>query len=81
MKKLILRDCHQGCLGIYSREMKFVLSILAVSGIALTSCERHDFEETKKLHEQHESHGAGAGSHGSTKHEEPGHDAAEKAEH
>ncbi|MBU6327138.1 MAG: hypothetical protein KGQ89_05880 [Verrucomicrobia bacterium] len=61
--------------------MKFVLSILALSGIAITSCERHEFEETKKLHEQHETQHADAKSHESTTHEESGHDATEKAEH
>jgi len=28
------------------------------------SCERHDFEETKQLHEKHDSHGSPAAGHG-----------------
>ena len=65
----------------YLGVMKFVLSIIAVSGIAITSCERHNFEETKKLHEQHGSQHADAKSHESTTHDEPGQAAKEKVEH
>jgi len=65
----------------HSAVMKFVFSIIAVSGIAITSCERHDFKETKKLHEQHESQHADTKSHESTTHDDSSHAAKEKAEH
>jgi hypothetical protein len=41
--------------------MKVFPMLLAVAAVAFVSCERHDWEETKKLHEQH--HGAGHGEH------------------
>ena len=56
--------------------MKFFLTFLTLSTLSLISCERHDFEETRKLHDEHsaagEAHGAG--------HETPV-DAEHKAEH
>lgn len=51
--------------------MKVFPMLLALAAVAFVSCERHDWEETKKLHEQH--HGAGHGhgehaeAHGETK--------------
>lgn len=41
--------------------MKVFPMLLALAAVAFVSCERHDWEETKKLHEQH--HGAGHGDH------------------
>jgi len=41
--------------------MKVFPMLLAVAAVAFVSCERHDWEETKKLHEQH--HGTGHGEH------------------
>jgi hypothetical protein len=41
--------------------MKFIsLLILAVAMLGV-SCERHDFDETKKLNEKHDSHSSAAG--------------------
>ena len=40
--------------------MKFFLIALPLCVLGF-SCERHDFEETKKLHPKHDSHGAGHG--------------------
>lgn len=39
-----------------SPEMKLVLTLLALSALAFTACERHKFEDTKVLHEGHGSH-------------------------
>lgn len=47
--------------------MKVFPMLLAVAAVAFVSCERHDWEETKKLHEQH--HGAAHGEH--AEHGEP----------
>lgn len=55
-----------------SREMKFVLTLLALSAVVFTACERHKFEDTKVLHEQH---GAHDDSHGAA------HDGADATEH
>ncbi|HEY8990529.1 MAG TPA: hypothetical protein VIM46_01005 [Luteolibacter sp.] len=41
--------------------MKVFPTLLALAAVAFVSCERHEWEETKKLHEQH--HGAGHGEH------------------
>jgi len=38
--------------------MKFFLIALPVCVLGF-SCERHDFEETKRLHQSHGSHGGG----------------------
>ena len=42
--------------------MKIFLTFLALVTLSLISCERHDFEETRKLHDEHgttgEAHGA-----------------------
>ena len=48
----------------------------AAAGLFLcsVSCERHEWEETKALHEPHGSHAAHGSSHGEKKHgEEAGH--------
>lgn len=43
--------------------MKHCLVLSSVAGLVLCSgaCERHQWQETKALHEQHGSHGAAAG--------------------
>lgn len=51
--------------------MKVFPMLLAATAVAFVSCERHDWEDTKKLHEQH--HGAG--------HAAEGHGHADHAEH
>ena len=45
-------------LGYDSAEMKNVLFLLALGACAITSCERHKFEDTKRLH-SHGAHDAG----------------------
>ncbi|WP_338287475.1 hypothetical protein [Luteolibacter sp. LG18] len=35
--------------------------LLVLATVAFVSCERHDWEETKKLHESHGAHGAAHG--------------------
>lgn len=45
-------------LGYDSAEMKNVLFLLALGAFAITSCERHKFEDTKRLH-SHGSHDTG----------------------
>lgn len=62
-----------------SAEMKNVLFLLALGACAITSCERHKFEDTKRLH----SHGADAAGHGDTKAhgEEAAHGEEKPAEH
>lgn len=47
----------------------------AAAGLLLcsVSCERHEWEETKTLHEPHGSHAAHGSSHGGEKHGETGH--------
>lgn len=57
--------------------MKVFPMLLAVAAVAFVSCERHDWEETKKLHEQH--HGAGHGEH--AEHAEAGHTEEAHGEH
>lgn len=52
--------------------MKLVLTLLALSTIVITSCERHKFEDVKVLHEQHgadhgEAHDAAHAEHGAAK--------------
>ena len=47
-------------LGYDSAEMKNVLFLLALGACAITSCERHKFEDTKRLH-SHGYHDAGHG--------------------
>lgn len=56
--------------------MKSVLTLLALSTIVMTSCERHKFEDVKVLHETHgadhgeahgESHGDSHAEHGEAK--------------
>ncbi|MGC4013805.1 MAG: hypothetical protein QM755_04695 [Luteolibacter sp.] len=37
--------------------------LLVLATAAFVSCERHDWEETKKLHESHGAHGAAHGGH------------------
>jgi hypothetical protein len=36
--------------------MKRIALLILVVGFGLGACERHDFEETRKLHDQHEKH-------------------------
>lgn len=36
--------------------MKLVIFLLSFSAVAFTACERHSFEDTKVLHEQHGAH-------------------------
>jgi hypothetical protein len=43
--------------------MKLFPLLLVSLGVLGVSCERHDFEETRKLHEHHSGHAAG-GDHG-----------------
>jgi hypothetical protein len=50
--------------------MKFVLTLLALSTIVITSCERHKFEDVKVMHESHGS--AHDESHGGEEHAEHG---------
>ena len=66
--------------------MKFLCQIIATTGLlglALTGCERHEFSETKGLHQEHsghEKHGAEGGEHhekaNATHPEKAGHGAA-----
>ena len=54
------------------RGMKLTtLFAAAAAGLFLSSvsCERHDWDEVKKLHESHGAHGAGHGEHAGEKHE------------
>lgn len=45
--------------------MKVIPMLLVLATAAFVSCERHDFEETKKLSEPHGgAHGAAHGEHG-----------------
>lgn len=37
--------------------MKRIALLMLVVGFGLGACEKHDFEETRKLHEHHDSHG------------------------
>jgi hypothetical protein len=37
--------------------MKRLALLILVIGFGLGACERHDFEETRKLHDHHDSHG------------------------
>jgi hypothetical protein len=53
--------------------MKVFPMLLMATAFAFVSCERHDWEETKKLHEQH--HGASHGEHAQ------GHDEQHKEMH
>ncbi len=51
--------------------MNYFLTLLTLSTFALISCERHDFEETRKLHDEHgsaEAHGAEHGTHAEGEH-------------
>ena len=43
--------------------MKLSFLLAASFFFAVVSCERHEFEETKILHESHGSHGAGHADH------------------
>ncbi len=36
--------------------MKRLALLILVVGFGLGACERHDFEETRKLHDHHEKH-------------------------
>jgi hypothetical protein len=56
--------------------MKFFLTFLLLSTLSLISCERHDFEETRKLHDEHSTTGEAHG----TEHAAPT-EAEPKAEH
>lgn len=51
--------------------MKVFPMLLAVAAVAFVSCERHDWEETKKLHEQHQ--GTAHGEHAEAGHAEEAH--------
>lgn len=44
-------------------EMKAIFLVTAGLFLAMVSCERHEWESTKALHESH-SHGHGEGGHG-----------------
>ena len=50
--------------------MKFLLTFLALSTLSLISCERHEFEETRKLHDEHAATGEAHGSEHATPAEE-----------
>ncbi len=45
-------------------EMKAIFLCTAGLFLAMVSCERHEWEETKALHEPHGSHGHGDDHHG-----------------
>ena len=51
--------CRRGPWGLQGAPMKMFRLLAAATLLAATSCERHSWEETKVLHEQHGDHGHG----------------------
>jgi len=47
-----LRSCHFLQIGYRLPRMKFFPLIMMVLGAMIVGCERHDFEETRKLHDK-----------------------------
>ena len=63
--------------------MKFFIlsaSILAVF-VGLSSCEKHDWDKTKKLYESHDAHGHDEHGHADKEHGEDKDDTPSKKEH
>ena len=54
--------CHRQSIRYTRRGMKSIV-LFAAAGLFLVSCERHDWEDTKVLHEKHghSAHGEGHG--------------------
>jgi hypothetical protein len=64
--------CHRRSIRYTRAAMKSIV-LIAAAGLFLMSCERHEWEETKVLHEKH-GHGAGHGEkHGDDGHAEVAH--------